>query len=96
MLFVLLITIKPFTNAQYYYKDIISNKQITADLNAYKENKIRKISVKSFEDNGIESEGFFCEKKISKNYKKSGHSHSGKRRCMRTSSVKLFRRSNNC
>ena len=58
-------------NAQYYYKDILSNKQITADLNTYKENKIRKIVVKSFEDNGVESEGFFCEKKISKNYKTS-------------------------
>ena len=57
--------------AQYYYKDILSNKQITADLTAYKENKIRKINIKSFEDNGIESEGFFCEKKISKNYKSS-------------------------
>ena len=58
-------------NAQHYYKDILSNKQITADLKTYKENKVRKISVKSFEDNGIESEGFFCEKKISKNYKSS-------------------------
>jgi hypothetical protein len=58
-------------NAQYYYKDILSTKQITADLNAYKENKIRKISIKSFEDNGEESEGFFCEKKLSKKYKTS-------------------------
>ncbi len=58
-------------NAQYYYKDIVSSKQITADLNAYKENKIRKIAIKSFEDNGEESEGFFCEKKLSKNYKTS-------------------------
>lgn len=58
-------------NAQYYYKDIISTKQITADLNAYKENKIRKITIKSFEDNGEESEGFFCEKKLSKKYKTS-------------------------
>jgi hypothetical protein len=58
-------------NAQYYYKDILSTKQITLDLNTYKENKIRKISIKSFEDNGEESEGFFCEKKISKKYKTS-------------------------
>ena len=64
-------TICTLANAQYYYKDILSNKQITADLNTYKVNKIRKIIVKSFEDNGVESEGFFCEKKISKYYKSS-------------------------
>jgi hypothetical protein len=59
------------TKAQYFYKDIVSNQQVSADMKAYKENKIRKVTLKSFEDNGIESEGFFCEKKISKNYKKS-------------------------
>lgn len=58
-------------NAQYYYKDIISTKQITTDLNAYKENKVRKIIIKSFEDNGAESDGFFCEKKFDKKYKSS-------------------------
>ena len=69
VLFLLAICIT--TNAQFYYKDILSNKQITVDLKAYKENKVRRISVRSFEENGIESEGFFCEKKISKNYKSS-------------------------
>ncbi len=58
-------------NAQHYYKDIISNTQLLADMNAYKENKIKSINIKSFEDNGIESEGFFCEKKFNKEYKKS-------------------------
>lgn len=42
-----------------------------ADLLIYKENKITKISIKSFEENGEESEEFFCEKKFSKNYKKA-------------------------
>jgi hypothetical protein len=58
-------------NAQYYYKDIVSNNQLLADMKTYKENKIRKITLKSFEDNGVESEGFFFEKKISKNYKQT-------------------------
>ncbi len=40
-----------------------------ADLITYKENKVTKISIKSFEENGEESEGFFCQKKFSKNYK---------------------------
>ena len=57
--------------AQYYYKDLVSNTQVLADMKAYKENKIKKIVLKSFEDNGLESEGFFCEKKLSKDYTKS-------------------------
>lgn len=54
--------------AQYYYKDIISNKQLLADMAAYKENKVRTINITSIEDNGQPSEGFFCQKKISKDY----------------------------
>ncbi|MGG9972816.1 hypothetical protein ACQ33O_13570 [Ferruginibacter sp. SUN002] len=54
--------------AQYYYKEILSNKQLIADRNAYKEKKIRTIIVHSLEANGEPSEGFFCEKKISKDY----------------------------
>ncbi len=69
--FILSLSFFAMANAQYYYKDIISNHQVAADMKAYKENKIRKVTLKSFEDNGVESEGFFCEKKISRNYKKS-------------------------
>ena len=57
--------------AQYYYRDIISNKQLLAEMAIYKENKIRSIKIKSFEDDGTESDGFFCEKKISKDYRKT-------------------------
>jgi hypothetical protein len=56
------------TNAQYYYKDILSNKQLIAEMEQLKEQKIRTVSLKSFEDDGMPSEGFFCEKKISRNY----------------------------
>lgn len=56
------------TNAQYYYKDILSNKQLIAEMAQLKEQKIRTVSLKSFEDDGMPSEGFFCEKKISRNY----------------------------
>jgi hypothetical protein len=68
---ILTVFLSIMANAQYYYKDIVSNNQLVADMKAYKENKIRKVTLKSFEDNGIESEGFFCEKKISRNYKKT-------------------------
>ena len=57
-------------NAQYYYKDIISNKQTTADMLAYRDNKVHTVNLKSFDDDGEESEGFFCQKKISKDYRK--------------------------
>jgi hypothetical protein len=55
-------------NAQYYYKDILSNKQLIAEMAQLKEQKVRAVSLKSFEDDGSPSDGFFCEKKISKNY----------------------------
>jgi hypothetical protein len=70
-IFISLIFVVLFANAQYYYKDIISNKQLLADMAAYKENKVRKVTLKSFEDNGVESEGFFCVKKISKDYRRT-------------------------
>ena len=58
-------------HAQYYFKDIVSITQIMADMKAYKENKVKKITLKSFEDNGSESEGFFCEKKLNRDYTKT-------------------------
>ena len=57
--------------AQYYYKDLVSNAQVVADMKAYKANKIKKIVLKSFEDNGEESRGFFCEKKLNRDYLKA-------------------------
>ncbi len=56
--------------SQYYYKDVVTNKQITAEMQAYKQNKVRTVNIKSFEEDGRESEGFYCQKKISKDYRK--------------------------
>lgn len=53
---------------QYYYKDIVSNKQLMAEMALLKEQKVHTVSLKSFEDDGSPSEGFFCEKKINKKY----------------------------
>jgi YD repeat-containing protein len=55
-------------SAQYYYKDIVSNKQLMADMAVYKDHKISTIEVKSFEADDQPSKGFYCEKKISKNF----------------------------
>lgn len=57
--------------AQYYYKDIVSNIQLQEDMTRYRENKIRSINIKSFEDNGTPSEGFFAQKKINKDYSRT-------------------------
>lgn len=59
------------SHAQYFYKDIVSNKQISADMATYKAKKIHSIKLKSFEDDGSSSEGFLCEKKISRDFKSS-------------------------
>lgn len=58
-------------SAQYYYKDILSNRSANADMEAYRAQKVRSIRINSFESNGAPSEGFFCEKKFSKNYQKA-------------------------
>jgi hypothetical protein len=64
-----LISVATFNaKAQYYYKDIISNNQLIAEMAQLREQKIQSINLKSFEDDGSPSEGFFCEKKINRNY----------------------------
>ncbi len=57
--------------AQYYFKDIISNQQLQADVASYKNNNIKTITVESFEADGAPSKGFIFKKKLNKNYTKS-------------------------
>ncbi len=54
--------------AQYYYKDVLNNKQLTTEMAALKEQKIKSVVLNSFEFDGTPSKDFFCEKKINKNY----------------------------
>jgi hypothetical protein len=70
MLITWLTLISIATKAQYYYKDIVSNKQVLSERVILKEQKIRNILVHSFEGNKEASRGFFCEKKITKDYQK--------------------------
>lgn len=71
LLFFLFCILSSGSFAQFYYKDILSNKQLMADMAAYKNNKIKTIIIKSFEDDGSPSDGFFCQKKFSRDYNKS-------------------------
>lgn len=54
--------------AQYYHKDIISTKQAQAEKKLMQEKKVRTVKVHSFDADGTASEGFFCERKFSKDY----------------------------
>jgi hypothetical protein len=59
------------TNAQFYYKDIWVNQQLIKEFSVLKNENIRTVSVKSFEDDGEPSEGFYCMRKIDRNFTKS-------------------------
>jgi len=55
-------------SAQYYYNDIINNKQVLAELALLKEKKINGVKITSLEATGEESEGFTCQKKINRDF----------------------------
>jgi hypothetical protein len=57
--------------AQFFYRDLISIAQANEEMAAYKKAGIKNIKIKSLEANGEESEDFFCEKKLSKDFRKS-------------------------
>jgi len=67
---ILLMTVSTAGISQYHYLDIVSNLQLSSEMKQFKEQKIRDIQVHSFESNGDPSKGFFCKKKISKDYRK--------------------------
>jgi len=58
-------------HAQYYYKDIVINKELEAEMAKLKEQKIHTINITPLESDGRESDGFFCQKKFNKNYSES-------------------------
>lgn len=63
-----LLSLSTAARAQFYYKDLVSNKQLMEEMARLKDQQIRTVSIKSFEDDGSPSEGFFCEKRINRNY----------------------------
>lgn len=67
----ILVMVNLACQAQFYYKDVISNKLLQNEMLTYKNNKVRSVLITSYEDNGEKSEGFFCSKKITKDYKKT-------------------------
>ncbi len=67
---ILLLTLTASSNlsAQYYYNDIVNNKQVLAELAILKEKKINGVKVTSLEATGEETEGFTCQKKITRDF----------------------------
>jgi hypothetical protein len=66
-----IIVLSTGANAQYFYKDIWTNQQLTKEFSILKNENIRNISIKSFEGDGEPSEDFYCEKKLDRNFTKS-------------------------
>lgn len=49
---------------QYYYKDLVTTKQINENFKIFKANKINHVALKSFQGNVAVTEGFVCEQKV--------------------------------
>ncbi len=59
------------TKAQYYYKDIMGTIKQNNEFTILKNGNITRIKITSFDENDQPSEGFFCEKKVNKNFSQS-------------------------
>ncbi len=68
IIFFLALTASSNLHAQYYYNDIINNKQVLAELSVLKQKKINGVKVISMEATGEETEGFTCQKKINRDF----------------------------
>ncbi len=53
------------TNAQYYYKDIISTRQINQTFRVYASSKVKAVKLNTFNGSTLITEGFTCEQKVS-------------------------------
>lgn len=68
IILLLTLTVSSKLCAQYYYNDIVNNKQVLAELATLKSKKINGVKVISMEATGEETEGFTCQKKINRDF----------------------------
>ena len=68
--FVILLTLATgiAAKAQYYYDDIINNRQVRDELSVLKEKKIKGVKIISLEATGEQTEDFVCQKKINRDF----------------------------
>ena len=57
--------------AQYYYKDLISTYKQNREFSVLKNAGFRNVKISSFDEHDQPSDGFFCEKRINKNFSQS-------------------------
>jgi len=62
---ILLVVLGQTCPAQFYYKDLVVSGQTAARWKSYKENKVRNVTLTSFERDEQPSEGFECEQEVS-------------------------------
>lgn len=53
--------------SQYYYKDLLTTREVNHNFLLYKANKVTQIKLNSFQGNIPVTEGFICEQKVSAN-----------------------------
>lgn len=68
---ILILSCPFYSSAQFFYKDLWNNQQLQKEFIILRNENITSIIIKSFEDDGQPSDGFFCEKRINKNYTQS-------------------------
>ncbi len=56
------------TRAQYYYRDIIVTKQTMQKWSLFKDNKVKRVNLSSFERTGEPTPGFDCNQVVSEDY----------------------------
>jgi hypothetical protein len=64
----LLITLSQVCEAQYYYKDLVVTRQTADRWKLYKDNKVRLVTLNSFESDGSPSDGFQCDQTINNDH----------------------------
>lgn len=64
----LFLLINQVVTAQFYYKDVVVNRQTTERWKHFKDNKVKTVRLSSFEGDGQPSEGFECSQEITDGY----------------------------
>jgi YD repeat-containing protein len=65
ILLALLVLFSTWVQAQYYYKDIIGTRETTGIIKAYKNNKVTRVLVNTFDAEGVKSNDFYVEQQFS-------------------------------
>jgi YD repeat-containing protein len=66
--FLFLILLTGVCTAQYYYKDLLVTRQTTAQWKLYQVNKVKTVTLNSFEGDGQPSEGFSGDQQVASDY----------------------------